>query len=444
MDDREQLVQRWLEAAKARGFEGAEVLHTDIEGFRASVARGKVGGARNYRKEYVSVRVWLEGGREGRATGSVDAFERLLDDAGRLAEGAARWADAGPVGRTAAEGIAPDIADRRYPNLAREDRLEALVSAEKAGLEVDPDLEVSDISYEDARQIRTFANSRGVSMQEPSTWYRLQGAVHDPRTGLGLREVLHDRSFATVASVPFTAALGRRLVELRGDRATLEGPIRAVLSPWATAQLLRLLGPHFRWAALEEGSSFLAKARPGGAFKFSTLLHLVDDGLLSGGLRSRSFDDRGVSPVPLTLIRDGVVEGWFQGVDEARVRGVRPTGHETDGFLHPSNLVIRGGLRSVNALLAEQDVPVLILDHLRGLQEGLDLPTGELDCRASGRVVLPRNQIAGVMPFMRISGSLATVFSSVLDLASDTDRFGGIDAAALLVDGFSVEEQDRA
>lgn len=443
MDSRTQRVVEWLDRSRTLGLDGAEILHTEIDGFTASVARGKVTEAKPYRREQVSIRIWVDGGREGRATGEVDAIESLYAEAVRVAEGAARWPDAGPVGRTAAEGVAPDISDRRYAKLTREHRLEALVGAERAGLEVDPELQVLDLTYQDARQFRTFANSRGVRLHEPSTWHRLQGTVADPVTGLSLRESLHDRSFATIASVPFTSSLGKRLVELRGDRATLDGPVRAVLTPWATAQLLRLLGPHFRWAALEEGSSFLARARPGGEIRFSSLLHLVDDGLLSGGLRSRSFDDRGVSPVPLTLIRDGVVEGWFEGVDEARLRGVRPTGHETDGFLHPSNLVIRGGLRSVNALLAEQDVPVLILDHLRGLESGLDLRSGALDCRASGRVVLPRNEVAGQMPFLRLRGNLAEVFGNVLDLASDTDRYGGIDAVGLLVDGFSVQEQDR-
>lgn len=431
---------RLLDRALDGGAEGAEVLLVDQRGLQMSVDRQQIHDDRAVSDRTLSVRVWLDGGREGRVAGPRTKANAIVAEALKKAASAARGGSKGPVGRVAAEGVASDIADRRFADLDRADRVDALLSAERAVFDFDDALQPSGLSYAESHELRTFINSRGVAQQEAGTRFRLQGSVRDAVTDLQLHEVLEDRSFSTIASVPFTVSLARRLVELRDASATLSGPTRAVLTPWATAQIIRVLAPHFRRSELDRGSSFLARARSGGDLSLSSMLHVIDDGLLSGGLRSSSFDDRGVAPVPLTLVRDGRVEGWYLGVDEARRLGARPTGHERGGFLHSSNIIVRAGLRSINALLAEQTVPVLVIDHLRGLDAGLDLLSGELRCEASGRVVQPRNKTEGFMPHIELTGSLIDVLSQVLDLASDTDRYRHIDAAALLVDGFSVRD----
>jgi PmbA protein len=342
------------------------------------------------------------------------------------------------VGRTAAEGQTSDVDDRRYSALSREDRLDVLVTAERVTRAVDRDLELSAFSYRDERVVRTLVNTRGLRLREASTVFRVEGVVRDAGLGISLSDVIEDRAFATVASLPFGATLARRLVELRGTRTTWDGPARVMLPPRVVAELFGLLAPHFRLRELQSDSSFLSRARSGGNLVLSPRLHVVDDGLLSGALNSRSFDDHGVSPVPLTLLRDGQVDGWYMDLDEARARDVRPTGHVRDGRLMPSNLVVRGGSRSMNALLAEQPQPVVVLDHVRGLDRGLDLQTGRLSCKASGRVVVPRNDTRGWLPEMKLQGDLTEVLTRIVDLASDTDRHGHIDAPGMLVDGLSV------
>jgi len=250
--------------------------------------------------------------------------------------------------------------------------------------------------------------------------------------------VVQDRAFATAASLPFGATLARRLQKLAGTKTQVEGPVRVMLPPRVIAELVAVLGPHFRWANLNNGTSFLARARSGGDLTLSPLLHIVDDGVLSGALHASAFDDRGVSPVPLTLIRDGRVDGWYLGAAEARERDVRPTGHNRRGRLVPANLVVRAGSRSMNALLSEQTEPVVVLDHVRGLTDGLNVQTGTFKCTGSGRLVVPRNDTKGWMPRLKLSGDLCQMLASVLDLASDTDRHEHVDAPGMLVDGLTV------
>ena len=434
MDEALQATVALVGAARQRGAAGVEVLRIDEQGLEASVEGRADVAFRPHRSARVSVRAWTEDGREGRATGAVAEADAVVDRALEAARGAAARRGAGPTERAPVGAVVPDLLDRRYVTISREDRAETLSTLVRAARSVDASLRVHDTTYRDAVIVRSFASSRAVRLQERGTTFRVRAAVDDPVTGLGLAETLEGRSFSTVASVPFTVGLGRRLVALRGEPVPVEGPIRAALSPWAVAQLVRAILPCFHLAAIEAGGLFLHPDRP----PLSPLFHLLDDALLPGGLASRSFDDRGVLPVPLTLLRDGRVEGWYVGTDEARARGGRPTGHDTGGYAVPSNLVVRAGLRSMNAVLAEQTVPIFAIDHFRGLDGGLDLATGALACEVSGQLVLPRNRIAGPAPRLKVHADLGEVFRSIVDLSSDTERYGALDAVGMLVDGFTL------
>ncbi|MFT7520313.1 MAG: putative Zn-dependent protease, partial [Kiritimatiellia bacterium] len=285
-----------------------------------------------------------------------------------------------------------------------------------------------------------FMNTKGITLTEFDTVFRLEGAVRSPGLDIELHEVIEDRSFASVASLPFGASMARRLKALEGEPVPVDGPMRVMMPPRVTAAIFALLAPHFTLKALQEESSFLAQARQGGA-AFDTKVHLLDDGRVTGALRTTSFDDRGVSPVPLTLIRDGVVSASYKGLVEARQRNQRASGHRRGEDLHPTNLLVRGGTRTMNALLSEQSGLVLRLDHIRGLQRGLDIETGEIKVEASGVLFHGRQKVIGVVPMVRLTGNLVNVLRSVVELASDTDRFGHVDAPGMMVDGFTCKSR---
>jgi predicted Zn-dependent protease len=436
--DRSRVLVEFLERAAAGGAQGAEILTEDVVGFHATAARGRIQRAVDTAQARATVRVWLQGGRRGEVTGVVSDHAQLTATALSLAQTAPPDPFGGPAGRVAAQGETSDIDDRRYGQLTREDRLEVVLQAERVARAVDKRFETFGFAYRDSRVIRHFANSRGLRLREAGTTFQVEGGVRSPTLDLELSEVVADRAFATAASLPFGGSLARRLVDLHGERTTFEGPIRVMMPPRVVADIFALLAPHFRRTALLANSSFLSRCRADGDLTLSPRLHLVDDGRLAGALRSRSFDDRGVSPVPLTLLRDGAVDAWYLGLNEARAIDTRPTGHEVAAGLQPGNLIIRGGTRSMNALLSEQTVPVLMLDHVRDLRGGLDVITGQLRVQASGRLVVPRNESVGVIPYLTLEGNLAEALSQVIDLASDTDRYEHVDAPGFLVDGLSV------
>ena len=204
-----------------------------------------------------------------------------------------------------------------------------------------------------------------------------------------------------------------------------------MLPPAVVAEILAALGDAFMAARFTGDLPFFL-APQGDAPVIDTRLHLLDDGRAPGGLRTRSFDDRGVVPVPLTLIREGVPDACLRGPEEARAQGVTPSGHVVDGTLRAGNLIMRGGTRSMNATYTDHGDWSLRVDALD--LSDLDLATGVLDTVIDG-LVMHSNVQKGSVRRRKATFDLGRMLNDLVELCSDTDRIRHVDAPALFVRG---------
>lgn len=424
-----------VRAAKAAGAAGVELLHEEWLGHRMRLERGTVVAEDEPTGARLSVRIWLEGGREGQADGALAAGRALIEQALLAAADEPGSAIHGPVGRLASVQRGLGIDDRRFEAIEREDRLEVLTTAERAIRSVDRRLVPGPCWYEDRRTQRTFASSRGVELEERDTVFRAGATATVAGEGRAIECPIEGRSFSSIASLPFGNQAGTIALSVlpRGDRPT--GPVRVLLEPEATAQLVAALALGFTSARIRSGGFFLAPNADGSPV-VDPRLHLLDDGTLAGGLRTASFDDRGVAPVPLPLLREGRVDGTLLGVDEARLADRRPTGHELGGRLAPRNLALRVGGRSVNVILAELDQLVVVVHQLPDLS-GFDLQTGRFEAPVAVSLYQGARHVGG-HPASILRGDLKDVLNRVVEVASNTDRIGHVDAPAMVVDGFEL------
>jgi predicted Zn-dependent protease len=249
-------------------------------------------------------------------------------------------------------------------------------------------------------------------------------------------ETVASRTFASIASLPFGTSLGRRVADLLRPSDGLEGPVRVLLLPIAVAQLFGWIAEHLVHPASRSTPFFLRRAGDPERPTLDPRIHLLDDGTLPGGLRSRSFDDRGALPIPIVLVREGHVEGELVGPELAHALGTQPTGHTTGDLQVPSNLSLRAGGRSINAALSDLGGVVLQVDELSDL-EGLDPATGSIDVPVDA-AVLRQNKAIGSVRGARLHGDLGVVLSRLVEVCSDTDRVGHVDAPAMIVDGLEL------
>lgn len=422
-----------LDRAADQGAKGAEVLFTRIEALSGRSAAGRLVEDHHRTSESVDVRVWLEGGAAGESTcladDVTDGWESALAEALTRAGKAAPDPTAGPVGRLTGLDDGLGLMDRRYASTPIKERLAVIADAERGARKVDRRVKTSDFVYEDRFVERRFASSKGNRGHERGTVYQAGGTVE-----LGdvvLRQQLDDRTFAGIASLPFGTVLAQRAVALQGRTVELpEGPLRVALAARLVGAIFEALAPAFRASVLEAGGNVLLGQ------ELSDKVHLLDDGSMPGALRTTAFDDRGVAPVPLTLIRDGQVDGRYLAPSMARRLDTRPTGHVLCGEDRPRNLLVRGGSRSINAILSDGQGAVFNAEELHELV-ACDPATGQLELIVHGRSMNGTDEL-GIARHVRLRGDLVTVLSSVVDVSSDTDRFGHVDAPGYLLDGFVV------
>ncbi|MEM6925430.1 MAG: metallopeptidase TldD-related protein [Myxococcota bacterium] len=382
----------------------------------------------------LAVRLWLDDGRAGEASGPPDTLAVLADAAIARARAGEPDPHAGPISRQDRELGGLGIFDKRRDALTEEHRADVLASVRQS-VDKAKGLTPGAFRYRDEQVVRRFASSRGVALEEVGTSFAVEGSARasSPDGDFELTERIASRRFSSVATLPLGEFLARRANAVRRDGETLpDGPVRVVFTPRAVAQLFAPIGAAFTAENMASEGFFLSE--PG--LQLDPRLHLVDDGALTGGLATHAFDERGVAPVALTLLRDGRPDGRFVSVGEARRHGVRPTGHQRNGALAPSNLVIKSGTRSVNALLAELRGPSLRVDDLPDLT-GLDLRTGEVRLPVHGEV-MEANKAVGSLRHARIEGSLKAVLGELVEVCNDTDRWGAIDAPALITQGWTL------
>lgn len=404
-----------LDAARAGGARAAEVLFEEHRSLEQASARSRPVTAGEVRW---TVRVWGEGGRAGVGTApDADAARFLAAEAARVAPPDPL---AGPIDRLTVRTGALGIDDRRWPALTDADRLEVLSLAERA---LDRSkLPLVQLRYRQRRVERAWASTRGVEAGEAATLFELAGAV---RVGeLHVAHRIASRHFSDVASLPFGPDLVRRAEGLARPAALPPAAWPVVLEPRVVAELVRALAPAFAAPAVR-GGSFLKEwlGRP----LADPVLHLTDDAGLFGALATRAFDDRGVPPIAVTLVREGVVNGLYHDPESARVDGLRPTGHVADGAVAPANLVVRPGSRTRNVILGELG-RFLVLDRLPPFDVATGRFTGEVPV-----VVAERGERHGAAR-VRLDLHARELLGAFRELAADQERCCEVDAPSAVLE----------
>jgi predicted Zn-dependent protease len=105
-------------------------------------------------------------------------------------------------------------------------------------------------------------------------------------------------------------------------------------------------------------------------------------------------------------------------------------------FQAPTNLLLRSGTRSMNATLADLGGRVLAVDDLPDLGR-VDFRTGTFAAKVHG-VVLDANRPIGAVRNRTLTGDLSTVLNGLVEVCSDTDRIGHVDAPGMVLDGFTL------
>lgn len=155
----------------------------------------------------------------------------------------------------------------------------------------------------------------------------------------------------------------------------------------------------------------------------STLLTIIDDGTIAGGLGSTPFDGEGVPTSRRVLVENGVLRGFLYNTYAARRAGVESTGNASRGGftslpgIGTHNLWVEAGQYSPEEIIANTRRG-LLLKSVTGY--GINPVNGNFSGGASG-FWIENGKIAHPVKGLTIAGSAHDILNGIDMLGNDLD-----------------------
>ncbi|MBV9191831.1 MAG: metalloprotease PmbA [Betaproteobacteria bacterium] len=432
------MAEQVLARARRAGASGAECEVSEGYGLTVTVRKGKPDTIEHNRDRSIGVTIYLGDrpkARRGHASTSdvsPAALEQTVDAALAIARHTAEDDCAGlPDPDLLAKG-AKDL-DLFHPwALDTEDAIALAKRCEDAAFATAPVIRNSEGATVSTQQSQfVLANSLDFRGGFPGSRHYLSCAVIAEEKGLMQRDDWYSAS-RVPKKIADPQVLGRYAAQRAASRlrarkiATCQAPV-LFEAPLA----IGLLG-HFVSAVnggnLYRKTSFLVDSL--GSEVFSRNVQIDERPFERQGSASTPFDDEGVATHERTVIRDGVLQGYFLGSYSARKLGMKSTGNA--GGHH--NLVLKSNGPDFVGMLKKMGRGLLVTELLG---QGINMVTGDYSRGAAGYWV-DGGEIQFPVEEITIAGNLRDMFKSIVSVGSDVLTRSGRECGSILVDRMTI------
>jgi len=442
----EERLQEGIRHALALGAEGAEAFVSVSRSRKAKVQNGALQDLTTSKRGGLGVRV-LRAGPKGLRLGIATSTDLRRADYRELFAQAWELSALGDEDRwirQAEPSGSDDLPSRHDPRgdaLAPEDRINRAMALEAAARAASTKVAaVREATWADGAGASLLLTQKGVRCHDlaSSCSASIELAVEDG----GDRQAAWHWDVARHPGALDLEAIGREAAH-KGERKLkpaqlASGRYGVVLHPEVSLDLLGLVaGMLSAEAVLKQRSLFTGKL---GEPIASSLLTLVDDGRLPGGLGSEPWDGEGVPTRRNMLIENGVLASYLHTLKTAAEMGVAPTGSASrSAGSNPGvttfNLFPRAGDRSVAELYRMAGDGVLITE-IMGLHT-VDPVSGDLSVGASG-VRIRHGELAESVDRMTFAGNLKDFLTRIVALGDDLRWYGSQAGLSMLLEDISL------
>lgn len=420
---------------------GASACECDVSegnGLSVTVRKGAVDTVEHNRDKGIGVTVYLgerPGARRGHASTSdfsAAALAQTVEAALAIARHTAVDDCAGPPEPDLLAREAADL-DLYHPwPLETEQAIDIARRCEAAAFALSPlvrNSEGASVSAQHAQFV--FANSLGFMGGFPTSRHSLYLAV----IAEDARGMQRD-DWYSAARVPAELADAEALGRYAGARALARLGARRLNTRQAPVlfeapQAAMLLGSFVSAASggsLYRKATFLADCL--GQPVFAPGVTIEERPHEPRALASTPFDDEGVQTRSRTVVRDGVLEGYFLGCYSARKLGLRSTG--SAGGNH--NLVLEPDGPDLRGMLQRMRRGLLVTELLG---HGVNLVTGDYSRGAAGYWV-ENGEIAYPVEEITIAGNLKEMFRGIAGVGSDIVVRGSRRSGSVLLQNMTI------
>src|SRR5262245_57093140 len=330
----ESLAQAALARARGAGASGCECDVSEGYGLSVTVRKGKPDTVEHNRDRSIGVTVYfgerpkVRRGHASTSDFSRAALEQTVDAAAAIARHTAEDDCAGLPDAELLARKQPDL-DLYHPwDISTEDAVELAKRCEAAAFAVSKKIRNSEGATVSAQQTQfVFANSLGFMGGFAGSRHWLSCAVIAEDQGLMQRD-----DWYSAARAPEKIADARVLGRYAGQRtaarlgarkiATTQAPV--LFEAPVAAGLLGHVVSAVNGGNLYRKTSFLVDSL--GKEVFAPLVRIDEHPFEPQGMASSPFDEEGVATHERSIVRDGVVQGYFLGSYAARKLGMKSTG----------------------------------------------------------------------------------------------------------------------
>ena len=432
------LAQAVLERARRAGASGCDCDVSEGYGLSVTVRKGKPDTIEHNRDRSIGVTIYFgerPKARRGHASTSDfsrPALEQTVDAAAAIAR---HTAEDDCAGLPEPELLARETLDldlfHPWP-ISTEDAVEVAKRCEAAAFAASKKIRNSEGATVSAQQTQfVYANSLGFSGGFPGSRHYLSCAVIAEHKGLMQRD-----DWYSASRVPAHLADARALGRYAGLRTAARLGARKIATGQAPVLFeapvaLGLIG-HFVSAVnggnLYRKTSFLLDSL--GQEVFAPQVRIDERPLEPRGMASTPFDEEGVATRERSIVRAGVVEGYFLGSYSARKLGMKSTG--SAGGHH--NLVVESRGPDFEGMLKTMGRGLLVTELLG---QGINLVTGDYSRGAAGYWV-EGGQIAYPVEEITIAGNLRQMFKQIAAIGSDVIVRSGRSCGSILVENMTI------
>lgn len=434
----ESLAQSALERARRAGASGCDCEVSEGYGLTVTVRKGKPDTIEHNRDRAIGVSVYfgerprLRRGHASTSDFSRAALEQTVDAAVAIARHTAEDDCAGLPDAELLAREQPEL-DLFHPwAISTEEAVDLAKRCEAAAFAVSKKIRNSEGASVSAQQTQfVLANSLGFMGGFPGSRHWLSCAVIAEDKGLMQRD-----DWFSASRVPGQLAEPRALGRYAGERALARLGARKIATTQAPVLFeapvaIGLIG-HFISAVsggnLYRKTSFLVDSL--GKEVFSRLVTIDERPLEHKGMASSPFDEEGVATRERSIVRDGVVEGYFLGSYAARKLGMKSTG--SAGGHH--NLIVKSEGPDFAGMLKKMARGLLVTELLG---QGVNLVTGDYSRGAAGYWV-ENGVIAYPVEEITIAGNLKEMFKQIVAIGSDVVLRSGRSSGSILLERMTI------
>ncbi len=433
-----EFAQTVLDHARALGASGCECDVSEGFGLSVTVRKGSIDTLEHNRDKGTGVSVQfgsaphVKRGHASTSDFSPAALRQTVEAAVAIARHTAADDCAGLPEREQLARDLPDL-DLFHPwHVSPEDAIEVAKRCEAAAFALSPKLrntEGTSLSAQHSQFI--FANSLGFIGGFPTSRHSLGCSMIAEEKGQMQRDDWYS-STRVPANMADPEALGRyagerALARLRARKiSTCQAPVL-----FEAPQAGGLIG-HFVSAvsgvSLYRKSTFLLDSL--GKPVFSKEISIEERPYEKQAMASSPFDEEGVATRERSIVRKGVVEGYFLGTYSGRKLGMPSTG--SSGGNH--NLVVKPGTLDFRGMLKKLHRGLLVTELLG---HGTNLITGDYSRGAAGYWV-ENGEIQYPVEEITIAGNLGDMFKSIVAVGSDVLVRGSRSCGSILVGNMTI------